>query len=433
MKSIFRALSLLVVLSLLFACTETTTTNNEPGNDNNGRVIGSISGVVSDANDNARLAGVTVTYAVRGVVYSTQTNDLGYYAIYNLPSGNYEITFSGNNSYAVSRTNIVIPNLEDIGISDFPTEDDFEYSVTRDKGLYTLDSTVNGTIMAYVNNEEIHDLSGIRITADLGIFDLAPSLYSTYTDSTGAFSFASLPSVSEFSLRIDSWTDGVHTFRAQEFDVYPVVQGVLNLNPVLLDVIDEVVHVIASNLDNFAIDNTIELTFDQAIDPETFEVALVNQTNGYVDINLINWISSTHVQIDPDEPLLLDHIYDLYVDCRTVNGNAFNWVTEFTTQPGIMIEDTNMELYDGYYRITPNQSIVINFSEQVMIGYVDNVLDISDYPAPVMSWSNNNKTLTIQPPAGGYNVGNIFIDLEFYSVLAIYDSVAKFYTVGVAD
>ncbi len=433
MKATLRLITLLAVLSLLFACTETTTSNYEAGNENDGRVIGSIHGVVSDANDNSRMANITITYAVRGVVYTTKTNDLGYYAINNLPSGNYEITFSGNDDYAIARSNIIIPDLEDIGISDIPTDEDFEYSITRDRVLHTLDATVNGSVMAFVENQEIEDLTGIRLIADFGVFDLAPDCYATYTDIDGVFSFSNLPSTAEFTLRIDSWTDGSHTFKAQAFDVYPVAQGVLNMNPILLEVIDEEVNVIADNLDNFPITDTIELTFDQAIDPENFVVELTNQTNGAVDISQIEWTSSTHVTIDPDEALLLDHEYNFTVQGKTVNANPFDWSAEFITQPGIMIESTNMELYDGYYQITPNQSIVINFSEQVLIGYVDNLLDISDYPAPVMSWSNNNTTLTIQPPSGGYNVGNITVDLEFYSVLAIYDSVTKFYTVVVAD
>ncbi len=432
MNTLFRIIAVMAALSLLFACSNTST-NFDQDNDNNGRVVGSIHGVVSDTNTGARLKDITITYAVKGKIYTTKTNDLGYYAVNSLPSGSYELTFSGNSAYAISRSFIVIPDLEDIGISDIPTNDDFEYSVTQDRGLYTLDATVNGTIMAFVNGQEISDLTGIRVIADYGIYSFAPDIYTTYTDSDGVFAFAGLPSTGEFSLQIDSWTDGTHTFAAQDITVYPVVSGVLNLEPIYLDVVAEEVNVVSSNLYEFPITGTIEITFNQSIAPDYFDVELVNQSGGIVDISSIEWTSSTHVTIDPDEALLLDHTYDLNIDGMTVNANDFVWNTQFITQPGIMIESTNMELYDGYYQITPNKSIVINFTEQVLLGSANNVLDITDYPNPIMSWSNNNKTLTVTPPDDGYQTSTITVDMEFFSVLAPYDSVAMIYMVDIAE
>ncbi len=432
MKSIFRLAILIAALSLLFACTETTTNFNED-NDNNGRVIGSVHGIVSDANNNIRLGNIEITYAVKGSVRTTKTNNLGYYAIGDLPSGVYELTFSGDGAYAIARVNVVIPDLEDIGISDIPTTDDFYYSVSQDKVLYSLDSTVTGTIHAVVDNEEIEDLSGIRVTANYGAWQLTPDQYIAYTDSEGAFILENLPSVATFTLLVDSWTDGVHTFEAVDMDVHAAIQGVLNLEPIVLNPIGEDILVIAHNLEDFPINGTIEVTFNQSIDADEFEIELLNQFNAWVDISTITWDSSTHVTIDPDEALVLDSEYTLRLMGETINGNPFILEEEFETQPGIMIENTNMELYDGHYEITPYQSIVINFTEPVLIGYNGNVLEITNYLTPIMSWSNGNKTLTVTAPAGGYTLEQITVEAEFFSTLAPYDSAGQLYEVNISE
>ena len=103
-----------------------------------GRVIGTIHGVVKDAHSGARLKDIVVTTMVKGESHWVHTNDLGYYAITNLSPGNYELTFSGSDGYAIMSTDEDIPTLQSIGVIDRATSEDFHYTVTQDMSLYSL-------------------------------------------------------------------------------------------------------------------------------------------------------------------------------------------------------------------------------------------------------------------------------------------------------
>ena len=77
------SLSLILTILLLVGCDDSVT-NNYPDTDTNGRVIGTVHGVVTDANTNTRLNSAKVTTVVDGDILSTITDSLGYYAITNL-------------------------------------------------------------------------------------------------------------------------------------------------------------------------------------------------------------------------------------------------------------------------------------------------------------------------------------------------------------
>lgn len=45
------------------------------------RVVGTLHGVVTDAADNARMLDVTVTVVQKGAIFTTETDELGYYIV----------------------------------------------------------------------------------------------------------------------------------------------------------------------------------------------------------------------------------------------------------------------------------------------------------------------------------------------------------------
>jgi hypothetical protein len=188
------------------------------------------------------------------------------------------------------------------------------------------------------------------------------------------------------------------------------------------------VFVLTHNMqDGFLIGGNIVMTFNKAIDPNTFRVYL---GQAKTEITSIVWTNSnTTVTINPDEDLILDTTYELWYEGKSIDGNSFGYSHEFDTQSGIEILKTNLEVYDEYYRIANNQAIIIEFTESVNTSATGNMLVIWDSntwnPYTVTgSWSNNNKTLTIPAPAGNYAVGEIFIQIRYFSSLAEYDNVA---------
>ena len=109
---LFLSASFILAILFLVGCEE----NTEPKDEGiQGRVIGSIHGVVTDANTNARLEGIVATTIVDGESVSDTTDNLGYYTLTELSSGSFEISFSGVSDYAVSRTTVTIPLIQQMG------------------------------------------------------------------------------------------------------------------------------------------------------------------------------------------------------------------------------------------------------------------------------------------------------------------------------
>ena len=119
MKSPISLLLMMLVIIALAGCTsEGDVMNiNEEGY-SNGRVLGQIHGIVYDSITNDRVGGVAVSTAVNGGIVQTTTNDNGYYALANLPSGEYEITFVAPTvdtkavNYSVSMTDFDVPDID---------------------------------------------------------------------------------------------------------------------------------------------------------------------------------------------------------------------------------------------------------------------------------------------------------------------------------
>ena len=82
--------------------------------DRNGMVIGSVHGIISDESSNARLDSVNVYWINNGELQSTQTDSLGYYAISELSTGDYEITFSKDGEFATGTVSVTIPSFQDL-------------------------------------------------------------------------------------------------------------------------------------------------------------------------------------------------------------------------------------------------------------------------------------------------------------------------------
>ena len=90
-------ISSIYIALLVTGCDVDQNLGGDESSDNytDGRVIGTIHGVVKDANSGARLKDIVVTTTVKGEIHWVFTNDVGHYAITNLSPGNYKLTFSG--------------------------------------------------------------------------------------------------------------------------------------------------------------------------------------------------------------------------------------------------------------------------------------------------------------------------------------------------
>ncbi|MCD4651361.1 MAG: carboxypeptidase-like regulatory domain-containing protein [Candidatus Cloacimonetes bacterium] len=437
MKNISWILMAMALVFIFTGCGDTTT-NFDDDNLNNGRVIGTIHGIVTDGADNERLENVEVTWVVDGVLKSTTTDALGYYSIMNLNSGNYEITFYQNTTsragYAVSHVLMVIPDLDAIGIVDIATGDDFHYSETHNVNMFALNAGVTGSVNATVNNVLIPDLVDVTVIADFIGWGVSPNEYVTTTDADGVYSFAGIPSTGTVQIRIDSFSDGTYVYGSDQRVVDLIPGLVVNEPAFYMTPAAENLVIVAHNLvPNFPVDSNLELTLNRPVIAEETEITLSRPAAPDVYLSSINWTSDCHVVIDPSVILQLNAVYILTINGTTVNGNAFTVAMNIQTQNGIEVESTNIEQYDGYAEIAPNGTIIINFTEAVNVTALQNLINLAGDPAPSTIWSNSNKTLTLPAPVGGYTTANINLAFTYYSVLAPNDNVQEVYNINITQ
>jgi hypothetical protein len=423
MKKYFSKIAAIMAVAALFlmtGCTEDTSVNYS---DSVIKVVGTLHGVVTDANDNARMEGVTVTVVQKDKIFTTTTDALGYYIVKSLWSGYYEATFTMN-GFAVARSTGYIPTEAEV----YDSKADINHVEVLDMDLFSLNSGLTGKIYKVIDNGNIVAASGVTVIADFNHFDLSPDQYTATTNASGVYSFSNLPATPMVTVRTLPYNDGTYSFDPILSSAGLIPGVTVTAQDMGLMITEAPVFVLTHNMqDGFLIGGNIVMTFNKAIDPNTFRVYL---GQAKTEITSIVWTNSnTTVTINPDEDLILDTTYELWYEGKSIDGNSFGYSHEFDTQSGIEILKTNLEVYDEYYRIANNQAIIIEFTESVNTSATGNMLVIWDSntwnPYTVTgSWSNNNKTLTIPAPAGNYAVGEIFIQIRYFSSLAEYDNVA---------
>ena len=206
-------ISSICIALLVTGCDLDQNLSGDESSDNytDGRVIGTIHGVVKAAYTSARLKDIVVTTTVKGEIYWVFTNDVGHYAITNLSPGNYELTFSGSDGYAIRSTDEDILTLQSIGVIDMATSEDFHYTVTQDMSLYSLSAGLTGAVYTKQDDENTTLAgAGVTVIADYeAVF--SPNWYSAVTDSDGVYSFSNLPAT-EVSIKTMPFSDGTYDY-----------------------------------------------------------------------------------------------------------------------------------------------------------------------------------------------------------------------------
>ena len=271
MKSII-SISFTLTILLMFGCNDISDTNPDANTD--GRVIGTVHGVVTDANTNARLDSVQVTTIGGGEILSTTTDNLGYYTFSNLSPGNYEISYSGKSDYAVARVTVTIPTLQQIGITDLPTEDDFYHSEQTDMDLYQLNAGLTGVVWAAQDDENTNLADLVTVIADFNNYDISPDEYYTTTDSIGGFTFENLPATPSVNLRSMPYNDGTYDYSVQTASTTLIPNGTASAGNIILAIAPATPFIVQNNFENddYGLTENLSLTFSKAMDTNSFDI-----------------------------------------------------------------------------------------------------------------------------------------------------------------
>jgi hypothetical protein len=418
MKKYFSKIAAIMAVAALFlmtGCTEDTSVNYS---DSVIKVIGTLHGVVTDANNNARMEGVTVTVVQKDKIFTTTTDVLGYYIVKSLWSGYYEATFSVN-GYALARSTGYIPTEAEV----YDSKADINHVEVLDMDLYSLNAGLTGKLYKVLEDGNIVAASGVTVIADFHDYDLSPDEYTATTNASGVYSFSNLPAAPMIVVRTLPYNDGTYSFDPT-YGSAGLIPGVtVTAQDMGIMITEAPVFVLTHNLqDGFLIGGNIVMTFNKAVDTATFHAYLNIDKSAKTEIASVVWSNNnTTVTINPDENLLIETWYYFWFEGRSADGNYFEEDYYFETQPGIKVTTTNLQVYDGFNQITTTQAIIINFSEPVLTTSSDNYIYV-DGVIPASSWSNNNQTLTINAPTGGYTSGdNFWVYIGVTSTLADYD------------
>jgi hypothetical protein len=428
MKKYFSKIAAIMAVAALFlmtGCTEDTSVNYS---DSVIKVVGTLHGVVTDAANNARMEGVTVTVVQKDKIFTTTTDALGYYIVKSLYSGSYVATFAVN-GYALTKAEGYIPTEAEV----YDSKADINQVEVLDIDLFALTAGLTGKIYKVIDNGNIVAASGVTVIADFDHFDLSPDEYTTTTNASGVYSFKNLPSAPMVSIRTLSYNDGTYSFdpTMSSAELNPGITT--NAQDMDLFITDAPAFVLTHNIHNgFLIGGSIVMTFNKAVVPASFHAYLNIDKSAKTEIASVTWTNNnTTVTIVPDEKLRIERGYYFWFEGRSVDGNDFDDDYYFETQPGIEVTTTNLQVYDGYNEITTTQAIIINFSESVLTTSSENYI-LVDGMIPTSSWSNNNKTLTINAPSGGYTSGdNFWVNIGVTSTLADYDYLEEVWRVWI--
>lgn len=402
-KKYFFIISFILTIFLFIGCEETT-----PDKEGlRGRVVGSVHGVVTDANTNSRLEGITVTTIVDGEILTATTDSLGYYVLNNLSSGEFELTFSGESTYAVGRIIVNIPLIQQIaGSLEWPDEDfqeNFFYSKNADTHLYGLSADLTGTIYTVEDSENTTLASGVTLIADFSAYDISPDKYTATSNSQGIFSFVNLPATSSVVLRSLPFNDGTSDYGVLATSISLIPGGTASSANLFLNIAPDAPFIVQNNYenDNFGITDDLSLTFSKLMQTSSFDISL-SGINGNVEFEA-TWSDDITLTIAPYvDALQANGNYSLSLSGYSQDNNPFYGSYSFWTQEGIQFVYSNLELVDGMFEhFNISENIEITFTMEVELdnyrGYVNLIDESSAIVSTIESLSGDSKTLIIDP------------------------------------
>ena len=309
-----------------------------------GRVIGTIHGVVKAAHSGARLKDIIVTTVVKGETYWVFTNDVGHYAITNLSPGNYELTFSGSDGYAIMSTEENIPTLQEVGVTNMATSEDFHYTTTQDMSLYSLSAGLTGTVYTKQDDENT-TLAGAGVTVIANYEEaFSPSWYSAVTDSNGVYNFSNLPA-DETNIITMPFSDGTYDYNIAFDEGVDLIPGeTVTSDPIILQIATAEPFILTNNFENndFGLTESLTMTFSKTMDPSSFDITLSSE------LFVSSWTNDITLTIDPLVTLQASTTYSLSLSGESQDNNSFSASLSFITESSQIADTTAPAQVTGF-------------------------------------------------------------------------------------
>jgi len=439
LKQVYGAV--LVIALLISGCSDHTVAPPEPELAN-GRVVGTVSGIISDFTTEVPFdsGSVTITWIDNGVTHSTACKNLGYYLIDSLTSGTHEIYFQGPVSHAQSKITVTIPELNDILDCCPVTNKDYRHNVTENITLYKRSNHIEGIIFYKFNDNTTALAEGVTVVADYRYtfdsysetvgegYNVIPARYVTTTNSSGFFSFDSLPCTPTVVIQSLPYTKSGIEYESYITQVSLSDGSSHSIGDVIINPVSAVPIITQNNFVNnndFPVTSSFIATFSKKMNPYTFDINLY-RSGTLIETN-ISWTDSLILTIDPYADLRPDEDYTLSISGKSVDNNTFSQTYNIHTQAGIEFVSTNLEVSQGIMdtKFPVESNIEITFSMAVNLSnpntYVHLIDDQGFYVDVNISLTGDQKTLVINP------VGNLEYDKTYTVSFKVYSSIPDDY------
>jgi len=427
MKSKAIIFSMMLVILILAGCTEHSFDSIEPELAN-GRVIGSIHGIITDYVTNTRFdsAQVLISWVVDGKINSTTNDHLGYYIITDLPSGEYDLTFYGTSDYAVTKIHVSVPTLWEIVDCCGPTNKDYPYSVTENVRLFQKNADLTGTVYKKEDNQNIELAENVTVIADLSYghelfehYSISPEQYTTTTNAEGVFNFFDLPCLPTIQLRTMPYSDQYYSYAVLDTSIELIPNGTKNAGNLILHIAPALPFIVRNNfigVNNFALLDDIEATFSKVMETASFEAVLkrvekydkycecqydddYSDTCAVIESN-VTWTDDIQIFIDPIVPLEAGWEYMVCMKGISQDKNPFSEMFTFRTIRGIEFVSTNLERAQEFYDLfSVSSNIEVTFSMAPDLNHPMTQIALFDSSEAYVSISvsANGNTLIINP------------------------------------
>jgi hypothetical protein len=436
---------------------DSTIIQGDPGGDND-TVVGTISGIVTDAADGSLLVTCKVVWTHAGGSDSAYTDGNGYFTTgQTLSSGDYVLTFfpnAGSHAAASFTATIhtvgwhqtttpnahgVIPEEVDLNPTLWPMTGALTgYVFTalpmgvagKDAGVLALDQPNLATVAA-----------GVTVTVDMGAFDIIGDTYTTTTDANGMYTFTAVAACENATplwvvLKTAQFTaDGVDygatSYSGADGNVITMGSTVPGIFAPLAGSpqrdLDPAPVVISYGWDGTTLGVTEDMVmvFSTAMD----QVRTTVTFGGGLPITSSWSVDAMTLTVNPEDVLATGTNYGLVVEGESVSGltlvdtdGSLNFERTVTTEVGIMLQSTNFgtigEKTDDstYENVALASDLVLTFNMAVDPTHVANVITFTVGATPVdYTATYNDAVVTITPTYELVTAQTYELTFTFYS------------------
>jgi len=385
-------------------CNEEQSTQELIDLDNDGRVIGVISGIVLDDATQEPIVGAQVYFQRAGAITAVSTNSVGYYAITDMVQGTYELEVIPPKDsetdaavHAGVAVRVTVPTLEEIGVHDVPTDEPFHHAVDREIRVYPLTASANGVV--FVSDEAqvvgVDPLTGSPANGATVLLDADPmdpdvrvlfDQASATTDASGSYGFTGFPATPGAMVSVLTHTDSGRTYAESTVNVGLANTGTTVVPDVFLYNAAGPPVITANNFigsGDFSVSEDLTLSFNKEFDTDTVDLDLHRVAGGGVVETLtidVSISSGTVFIIEPSVQLKLGSDYRLDFDGWTDDGVQFVRSFNFSTEDSIKLFSSNIQQTDGseVVNFVTTDDISLSFTREVDATHSDTLFTLRE-------------------------------------------------------